>query len=156
MPLPTYKELRDFCKIDDWVDLKEKRSAVQGRKGQALDHYRYEKVLPDGRILQTKVSRGAGRYGDPNLWRRIWRDQLGLDDEDQFWEALRTRKPVDRATAQPEPPPASATAKPAWLHKNLVLIVGIPEAEVLALSAQEAHARWTEFINQERPPTADE
>jgi hypothetical protein len=149
---PTYKDLRDFCRIDGWVDLKTKRSAVQGRKGQALDHDRYEKVLPDGRILRTKVSRGSGQYGDPNLWRRIWRDQLGLESEDQFWEALRTEKPVDRTPVQPQPP-ASAATKPAWLHRNLVLIAGIPEPEVLAMSADEAHARWTAFTNRERPGT---
>ena len=149
MPLPSYKDLRDFCKIDGWIDLKDKRSTVQGRKGQAFDHHRYEKVLPDGQILRTKVSRGSGRYGDPNLWRRIWRDQLGLDSEEQFWDAIRTKKPVDRGPAQPEPP-ASTASKPGWLHRNLVLVVGVPEPEVFAMSADEAHARWTAFVNRER------
>lgn len=155
MALPTYKELRDFCTIDGWVDLKDKRSAVQGRKGQALDHYRYEKVLSDGRILRTKVSRGSGQYGDPSLWRRIWREQLGLESEEQFWEALRTKKAVVRAGAEVQPPPSTATAKPGWLHRNLVLIVGVSEADVLAMSADEAHARWTEFINREEPPRSN-
>jgi len=151
VPLPTDKDLRDFCRIDGWIDLKTKRSAVQGRKGQGLDHYRYEKVLPDGQILRTKVSHGGGRYGDPNLWRRIWRDQLALTSEDQFWEALQTKKPVDRAPAPPQPPASAATTKPAWLHRNLVLVAGIPEPEVLAMSADDAHARWTAFINREQP-----
>lgn len=152
MGLPTYKELRDFCKIDGWIDVKDKRSAAQGRKGQALDHHRYEKLLPDGQILRTKISRGSGQYGDPGLWRRIWRDQLGLEREEQFWEALRTRTPVIRLGTEATTPGSSETAKPGWLHRNLVLVAGIPEADVLAMPAAEAHACWTEFINRECPP----
>ena len=146
MPQPTYKNLRDFCRIDGWDDLAKTRP---GRKGKALDHDRYEKRLDDGRILRTKVWRGRGRYGDPSLWRHIWRDQLGLESEEQFWEALRTGKPVER-TGGAEAPAAKPNV-PGWLVYNLVMLVGIPHEEVDQMTEVEANERWTEFISTPRP-----
>ncbi|MGH3038598.1 MAG: cytotoxic translational repressor of toxin-antitoxin stability system [Gaiellaceae bacterium] len=145
MPQPTYKNLRDFCRIDGWDDISKKRL---GRKGKGLDHDRYEKRLDDGGILRTKVSHGSGQYGDPGLWRHIWRDQLGLDSEEQFWEALRTGEPVERAVAAEAPP--SKPAIPGWLLSRLVFTVGIPEEEVNQMTLEEADARWTEFMSSPR------
>jgi hypothetical protein len=146
LPQPTYKELGDFCRIDGWADTSKQRP---GRKGKASDHDRYEKRLADGRILKTKVSRGSGQYGDPSLWRHIWRDQLGLESEKQFWDALRTGKPVDRGGEVETP--SVAPPIPGWLHRNLVMLVGIPDSEVARLSLEEAKERWTEFVNSPRP-----
>lgn len=148
MAQPTYRNLRDFCRIDGWDDLSQTRP---GRKGRALDHDRFEKRLDDGSILKTKVSRGRGHYADPNLWRHIWRDQLGLESEEQFWEALRTRKPVDRAGEADAP--AAEPGIPGWLHRNLVMVVGVPDDEVGAMTPEEANARWREFISTPRPPS---
>jgi hypothetical protein len=146
LPQPTYKNLRDFCRIDGWDDLSKTRP---GRKGKALDHDRYEKRLDDGRILKTKVSRGRGQYGDPSLWRHIWRDQLGLESEEQFWEALRTGEPVDRGRETEAP--AAKPEVPGWLQRNLIMLVGIPHEEVVAMSYDEAIARWDEFTSTPRP-----
>lgn len=148
MPQPTYKNLRDFCQIDGWDDLSKTRP---GRKGKALDHDRYEKRLDDGRIMKTKVSRGRGQYGDASLWRHIWRDQLGLESEEQFWEALRTGQPVERAGEAEAP--TTKPVIPGWLHRNLVMIVGIPNDEVAQMTEEEANARWTKFISTPRPPS---
>lgn len=147
MPQPTYENLRDFCRIDGWDDLSKTRP---GRQGRALDHDRYEKRLDDGSILKTKVLRGRGQLGDPTLWRHIWRDQLGLESEEEFWEALSTGEPVDRGRAA-EAPPAKPNI-PGWLHRNLVMLVGVLDDEVAKMTEEEANARWTEFISRPRPP----
>ena len=72
MPPPSFDDLRRFVEIDTWEELERVR-------GGAGDHRRYRKVLADGTILRTRVSHGSGEIGDAGLWKRIWRDQLGLD-----------------------------------------------------------------------------
>ena len=66
--MPTWKELRRYCERDGWELYKE------------TDHYFYRKVLDDGRILRTKVSRGPGEIRG-NLWREILRRQLETTQE---------------------------------------------------------------------------
>lgn len=86
MPQPTHRDLRRFCELDQWEHYR-------------TDHDRYEKLLEDGTVLRTKVSFGAGGIDDPALWQRIWRDQLGLPNEEAFWLVLETGEPVDRSEA---------------------------------------------------------
>ncbi len=140
MPQPSFDDLRRFCAIDGW----EERERVRGGTG---DHRRYRKILADGTILRTKVSHGGGEIGDPGLWRRIWREQLGLECEEQFWEALRAGEPVDRGAAQPSPP--AGPSIPAWVVAGL-LREGVPEAEIRELDAGEAQRRLQERWS--RPP----
>jgi hypothetical protein len=139
MPQPSFGDIREFCRIDGWD---EKKSA----KGKTGDHFRYRKVLADGRIVRTKASHGNDQIGDPSLWERIWRDQLGLESEEHFWEALRTKRPVDRGTADAQPPAGETV--PLWLVRRLVLEVGVPEAEVRRLTREEAQARLDRFYEQ--------
>lgn len=132
MPQPRYSDLRRFCEIDGWEEV------TKGRR--APDHTRYRKILDDGRILRTKVSHGRGSIEDPSLWKRIWRDQLGLENEGQFWEALSTRKPVARGPSRPGPP--AGPSKPGWLVNSLIFVVGLSDEEVSAMSEEDAHRRW--------------
>ena len=46
--MPKWKELKRFCDRDNWECYK------------VTDHYFYRKILPDGNILYTKVSKGNG------------------------------------------------------------------------------------------------
>ncbi len=131
MPPPSFDDLRRFCELDGWEEL----PRVRGGTG---DHRRYRKVLPDGMILRTKVSHGSGAIGDPGLWRRIWRDQLGLDSEDAFWRALRESRPVDRGDASPATP--AGPSIPGWVVAGLRR-AAINEAEVRTLTAAEARRR---------------
>ena len=140
MPQPRLADLRRFCEIDGWVQ------TTKGRHNP--DHTRYRKILDDGRVLKTKVSHGRGSIADPALWHRIWRDQLALAEEREFWEALHTGQPVDRATGRPPPP--GGPSKPGWLVNSLIFIAGLPEQEAESLSVDEARARWLELCEQRR------
>lgn len=126
MPVPDKSELRAFLHIDAWEETK--RS----------DHHRYRKQLAGGEILGTKVSFGRGpAFNDPGLWRHVWKDQLGLSAEDEFWEALRARRPPPRGQAALPAAPTAPT-KPAWLYEFLVHVARMDAEDVLALSAEEA------------------
>lgn len=131
MPQPRHADLRRFCEIDGW----EETTGATGRSG---DHRRYRTILADGTILRTKVLHGSGRIDDPDLWRLVWRDQLGLASEDQFWDVLRARKPVERAGTHPAPP--SGPSIPAWVVAGL-LRAGVPEEEIRRMTPDEAEHR---------------
>ena len=140
MPQPRHSDPRRFCELDGWEE------TTKGRRNP--DHTRYRKVLEDGRVLRTRVSHGRGRIENPDLWSRIWRDQLALEDEGEFWEALRTKRPPDRGSAGPPSP--AGPSKPGWLVNGLIFIAALPEEEVRALSVEEAERRWLEFCERGR------
>ena len=126
MPVPDKSELSAFLNVDAWEETK--RS----------DHYRYRKQLADGEILRTKVSFGRGpAFNDAGLWRHVWKDQLGLASEDEFWETLRTRRPPPRGQVATLAAPTAPT-KPAWLYEFLVHVARMDAEEVLALNPEEA------------------
>lgn len=140
MPQPKFSDIRRFCQTDGW----EERKGASGKRG---DHFRYGKVLEDGRILRTKASHGDDEIGDPSLWRRIWRDQLALESEDQFWEALESGKPVDRTRSAPAP---AGPSLPGWLVDSLIRKVGMSPEEIARMTEQEGRDRLNEFYSQ--PP----
>lgn len=67
--MPKWTELRRYCERDGWELYKD------------TDHYYYRKVLEDGSVLRTKVSKGGGeiRY---HLWREILSKQLCTTQEE--------------------------------------------------------------------------
>jgi hypothetical protein len=133
---PTFGDLRRFCEIDGWEETTKSR--------RRPDHARYRKVLDDGTVLRTKASHGNDEIGDPGLWSQIWRHQLGLESEKQFWEALRTGQPVDRGGPEREEEPVEQ--RDAALVNALIYTVGIPEREVREMSNEQMQARWNEFV----------
>lgn len=66
--MPSWKELKRFCDRDHWELFRD------------TDHYYYRKIMPDGTIKRTKVSKGSGEIG-PQLWREILRKQLQVSQE---------------------------------------------------------------------------
>jgi hypothetical protein len=136
MPQPRFGDIREFCRIDGW----EQTTTAKGKK--VGDHFRYRKTLPDGTILRTRASHGNDQIGDPALWKRIWSEQLGLDNEQQFWDALNSGKPVPRGTTEPAAP--AGPSLPLWLYRKLLVEVRVPEAELASLSEAQALARLHE------------
>ncbi len=66
--MPTWKELKRYCERDGWDLYKQ------------TDHYFYRKILDDGRILRTKVSRGSSEI-QGHLWQDILKKQLETTQE---------------------------------------------------------------------------
>lgn len=139
MPQPRFDDIRRFCEFDGWT----KKSTI--RRGEG-DHSRFEKRLDDGTILRTRASHSNEQIGDRSLWRHIWRDQLGLESEDEFWRVLETREPAHRPRTEPERP--HGPSLPAWLVDALVRQAGVPPDEVRELTEEEArqrlHDHWSE------------
>jgi hypothetical protein len=130
VPVPDKKDVKRFCELDGW----EETAAT------SPDHHRYRKRLGDGTVLRTKVSLGRGPISHaPALWAKIWRHQLGLRSEDEFWAVLSNRRPAHRG----EPvEPRLEPQMPAWLYEALVYTFGIDESDVRALTADDALARY--------------
>jgi len=130
VPIPDKRDVKRFCELDGWEET----------QAESPDHYRYRKRLDDGTILRTKVSHGRGPIcRAPQLWTRVWRHQLGLGSEDEFWEVLRTRKPAPRGAAVSQP---AEPQMPAWLFEALVYTFHVAEDEVRSLNEEEALARY--------------
>lgn len=134
MPSVGPTDHRRFCEIDEWSELPSAR-------GKKRDHDYFEKRLSSGDILRTKVSRNKKEYGE-GFWRMVWQRQLGLEREEQFWEALKTGKPVQRSqeVSAPEKPTI-----PFWLVNVLVHTVRIPLDEVKGMTPDEAQERWHDY-----------
>ncbi|MDQ0418320.1 hypothetical protein J2Z48_002512 [Croceifilum oryzae] len=67
--MATWKELKRYCESNDW------------RLYKDTDHYFYRKILPDGTVLLTKVSKGSGEI-PKGLWKRILKQQLKTTQEE--------------------------------------------------------------------------
>lgn len=67
--MATWKELKRFCEKDNWTLYKDS------------DHYYYRKILDNGDILRTKVSKGTGEIGK-DLFKKILKHQLRITKEE--------------------------------------------------------------------------
>jgi hypothetical protein len=66
--MPSWRDLQRFCDRDGWELYKD------------TDHYFYRKLMDDGTLKQTKVSKGTGEIGHA-LFRRILKKQLQVTIE---------------------------------------------------------------------------
>ena len=66
--MPKWKDLKRFCDKDGWELYKE------------TDHYFYRKIMDDGTVLHTKVSKGSGEI-HPHMWMEIRNRQLKVTQE---------------------------------------------------------------------------
>jgi hypothetical protein len=145
LPQPRFSDIRRFCAIDGWEE-------VKSATGKVGDHHRYRKTLSDGRILRTKASHGNDEIGDPKLWKRKWSEQLALDSEDQFWETLRSGKPPARVSEAQAMAPEGETL-PGWLVVKLVREVGLSSNEIAQFSEPEAMEKLNEYYSRVRDDT---
>lgn len=134
LPAPTREAHDAFCRTEGW------QPVPSGRGQTGTHHVIGELQLHDGRILRTRISHPVNRetYGE-RLWSHILRDQLDVD-EATFWACVQDGTKPDRGA--PEPPPE---ALPADLVHLLLTRVRLSEAEVAAMSKEEAIARMQRY-----------
>ena len=117
---------------------------VRDARGREVGHrITYELVLSDGRVLRTRISGPPNRetYGQ-SLWSSILHDQLCVD-EASFWACV-----VRGVTPERGKPRSTGPAVPAEVASLLISKARLPEAEVAAMTRDEAITRlnryWTE------------
>ncbi len=122
MARPTWGQVRRFC-------------TVQGYHQTRTDHDYFDKALPDGSSSGTKVSFGRDSEQLPaGLWRRVWRHQLRLKSEGDFWRGLEGA-PV---TYDIPPTPEPATPLPPYLARFLRDILHYTEEQIAATTRKAA------------------
>lgn len=92
-----------------WAQVRRFRER-QGFRRSTTDHTFYDKPLPDGSTAGTKISfaRVETEPVPPSLWPRIWKRQLRLREEAQFWRGLEgeaVEYDIPRTSEPPEPLP---------------------------------------------------
>jgi hypothetical protein len=133
-PQPTRQRHEKFCEIEKWDRVRDAR----GRTG--THHITYELRLPDARVLRTRISHPVDRttYG-PRIWSHILRDQLDVKD-DEFWRCVQ-----DGIVPRRGAPEAPSGSLPLEVVHLLLHRVGLTEAEVAAMTKDEAVARLSRF-----------
>jgi hypothetical protein len=136
-PQPTRQLHEKFCETEEWERVRDAR----GRTGTR--HLTYELRLWDTRILRTRISHPVDRttYG-PRIWSQILRDQLEVEAP-EFWRCVQ-----DGVTPARGAPQVPAQSLPLDLVHLLIHRVGLAEAEIGAMTRDEAIVRvnrfWTE------------
>jgi hypothetical protein len=138
--LATFADLRRYCANDGWT---EEPNVARNRR-RTGDHRRYFRDLPDGTRLRTKVSHDEQAEIGKDLFHRILRDQLQVD-EVRFWEVVR-----GGSGAEPQATAPAVDPIPGWLVTRLLSTVGLSEAEVAQMNADEAHAAWLDYQTRAR------
>lgn len=137
-PAPQRIHHRQFVEMEGW----DHRGTVKRRMG---DHHRYLLRLPDGRLLMTKISHPSNKetYG-PDLWAAILRDHLQVSAE-EFWAC------VDGGIlpARSRPPAPLGEEIPIGVVHQLINRAGLTDAEVRALTKEQAIARLNRFWSEQ-------
>jgi hypothetical protein len=133
---PTWADIEAFVVADGW-----RRSPQHGGKRQR--HLFYEKVLDDGRVLQTHLSHSTQKSLSPGRFSSILRHQLEVSKE-EFWRCIGTGAPVDRPVAVEDAP----VEHEAWVVAVLVGELHLDPDEIAALTVEEArqivHDHWSQ------------
>jgi hypothetical protein len=101
---PTWGQLRQFC-------------IVQGYQERRGDHDRYIKVVGQRHSSGTMISHGVdGETIPTQMWLMVWKRQLKLASEDQFWKGLNgehVQYDIPPSSEPPTPlPPLSPSVPP--------------------------------------------
>lgn len=121
------RQHKRFCDLEGWDEIR------NARDHKVSHHLTFELVLPDGRILRTRVSRPANNdtYG-ASLWAAILRDQLEVT-ELAFWECVDNRVvPVRAGAGVP-----AERGLPAGLVHQLLHTLGLSEQQIAALTREQ-------------------
>ena len=129
-PAPERRHHKTFVETEGWT----LRGKVAGGNG---DHFRYELALPTGDLLWTKISHPPGKQGyGPRMWSHILKDQLRVTSE-EFWACVENGEIPARSV----PKPVAGTGIPIGVVNQLVNRFRVPEAEVMALTKEQAIER---------------
>lgn len=123
---PTWGEVRRFCER-------------QGFAKRETDHPFFDKTFPGGETAGTKISRGAdGETLTKARWTLVWRRQLRLRSEGDFWRGLEGGVVAYDIPA----PSAPLEPLPNYLRRFLTSVRHRGEDEIAALSKDEATRLW--------------
>ena len=136
MRTPDWDEVREFLKHDRW----------QHDAQRSTDHDYFEKVLPNGEILITKVSRSGKKTMSPGRFSAILSDQLRVGAT-QFWDVIRLKEPAERPSPEPERAPKSL---PLWLVQQLER-GGVTAEAIEGLDMDAARALLDEIRSRPQP-----
>jgi len=133
---PSWADVEKFLGVDGWRQIP---AAERGGHRQA--HIFFEKLLSDGRLLQTHISHDRSKKISPGRFGTILREQLEVSRAD-FWQAIRSGKPVARPVETEEAP----VEHDAWVIAVLVGELHMSAAGIEGLSEEEAiqlvHEHW--------------
>jgi hypothetical protein len=123
---PSFDDHRTFCRVDEW-------SRKADKPGRTVSkHEVWTKVLRDGSVLRTSISKGRGEYG-PGLFTRILRQQLRVT-ADEFWLVVDRGERPERDAAKERASTAVTVPLKALLRLRAM---GYSDAEIRALSGPE-------------------
>jgi hypothetical protein len=133
--IPTWREVTDFCQHN-------------GYERDERSHHTYHTREPvAGLISQTYVSRSAGNKRVPTpQWPQVWRAQLRLRSEADFWQGLNGEQyaydlpPVPRAIDPLQP----------YLTRFLRDALHYTDEQIAGASSEEAQRMLDEYYS--RPP----
>jgi hypothetical protein len=133
-PQPTREAHERFRRTEQWTQVRDAR-------GRAGTHHRtFELALPDGRVLRTRISHPVDRSGyGAGMWSHILHDQLDVTEE-EFWKCVQDGTLPKRGL--PDMPTEALPAELVYLLKSRVRL---GEAEIAALSKDEAVARLNQY-----------
>jgi hypothetical protein len=139
---PTWGEIERFLKIDGWTVL-----SASSRGGSSQRHIFFEKLLDGDELLQTHISHSRSSKPSAGRFALILREQIKVS-RTEFWQALRSGKPVAR--------PGAVEAEQPIEHEAWVVAVLAGDlhmtAEQLAVLDTE-HAKQLVLDHWSRPTT---
>jgi hypothetical protein len=131
---PTWSQVRRFC-------------AGQGFRPSTTDHHFYDKVLTDGSTAGTKISFGVAE-SEPvpaSLWPRVWKRQLRLRAEAEFWSGLEGGAVDYDIPRSPEP----SQPLPEYLARHLRDNLHWSEEQITAASPEEAQRLLNDWYSRD-------
>jgi hypothetical protein len=133
--VPTWREVAEFC-------------LRNGYETDERSHHTYYTREPiAGFISQTYLSRGAGNARVPTpQWSRVWRDQLRLKSESDFWQGLNGEVYHYDLPPTPYAPEPMRPHLARFLHDTLYYT----DEQIASISPEEAQRMLDAYYS--RPP----
>jgi hypothetical protein len=111
----------------------------QGFAQRETDHTFFDKTFPGGETAGTKISRGVdGETLTKARWTLVWRRQLRLKSEEDFWRGLGGGVVEYDIPA----PPAAPEPLPDYLRRFLASTRHMTEDEIATVTRDEATRLW--------------